>query len=210
MNRTRTVSILFSLLGILLLIGGLLLCWFCTGSSPLLLQPSENAIALTESFTESLRSGDTEASGSMLLGQPRLAFDPPPESSITALLWYAYTDSLQFSFQDSLSSSKSGCCRTVTVTGLDIPALMQRLKEAAPELLAQETALIGEDLVFGKDNHYRQDVVSDVLYRGVQQLLSGPYPIATREYQLELVLQDNVWKIMPNQDLLDLICGKIA
>ena len=35
-------------------------------------------------------------------------------------------------------------------------------------------------------------------------------PTASREYRLELVLQDDVWKILPNQDLLDLICGKIA
>lgn len=207
MKKTQSF---FTLIGILLLCGGLLLSWFCADASPLLLYPSEDAVDLTEAFTNTLRSGDLDTAGSLLLGQPRLTFEPLPEPSIEALLWTAYIQSLQFTFQDGLSPDNTGCCRSVTVTGLDIPALMQQLKEEAPELLAQEAALIGEDLAFGEDNHYRQDFVMEVLYRSVQERLTGSYPTASREYRLELVLQDDVWKILPNQDLLDLICGKIA
>lgn len=210
MKTTRTVSILFSLLGVLLLIGGLLLCWFCAGSSPLLLHPSENAVTLTETFMESLRSGDPEAAGSMLLGQPRLSFEPFAESSIAALMWDAYTDSLQFTFQDGLSPCESGCCRKVTVTGLDLPALIQKLKAEIPSLLARAASSRSNREVFDASGYYRQDFILDVLFQKIQSIPSGQYPTATREYQLELVLQAGDWKIRPNQDILNLICGKIA
>lgn len=210
MNIRRTASRLFCLLGILLLSGSFLLCLLCKDASPRLLRSPEAAMELTEDFMKALDSGDLDGAGAMLLGQPRLTFEWAGVSSMAVPLWTGYIDSIQFSLQDSLMPTDSGCCRSVRVTALDIPALMQQLKEAAPDLLAQEAAEIGEDQAFGEDNHYRQDFVMEVLYQGVQDLLDGSCPTVSREYTLNLVLQENVWKILPDPALLDLLCGKIA
>lgn len=196
--------------GLLLLCLGLLLSWTCANASPRLLFPSEEALTLPEDFFHSFAAGDPEAAGSMLVGQPRLTFRQPEDSPMSDLLWDAYLDSLRFEFQEGLTVTDSGLSRNVTVTGLDIPALMEQLKKAAPSLLAREAAAIGEDQAFGKDNHYRQDFVTDTLYRGTRNLLKGTVPTATREYRLEMVRRDGTWQILPDQALLDLLCGTIA
>ena len=108
------------------------------------------------------------------------------------------------------SPCESGCCRKVTVTGLDIPALIQKLKTEIPSLLARAASSRSNREVFDASGYYRQDFILDVLFQKIQSIPSGQYPTATREYQLELVLQAGDWKIRPNQDILNLICGKIA
>ena len=210
MKRKFSASTLFFLLGILLLCGGLLLSWLCADASPLLLQPSDTALQRTEDFMNALDAGDLDAAGSMLLGQPQLTMDWPEVSSMTIALWVAYIDSIRFEFQSTLLPTDSGCCRSVTVTALDIPALMAQLNDAAPELLAQEALRIGEDFAFDEDDHYRQEFVMEVLHQGTEALLSGQYPTVSRTYTLELVLQEKTWWILPSQDLMDLICGNIS
>lgn len=210
MKKQFLVSPHFFQSGILLLCLGLLLGYLCADAAPVLLEPSSRAMAVTEDFMEALQSGDLDSAGTMLSGQPRLRFEDAESGFLTALLWDAYTGSLQFAFGEELTPTDSGCCRTVTVTALDISALMEQLKKEAPALLAEATAAIGEDLAFGEDNHYRQDFVTEVLYRRVQEYLKGACPTVSREYRLEMVLQEDAWQILPSQELLDLICGKIA
>ena len=209
MKTSSKFSSLLGLLGAVLLCGSILLCLLCAKASPLMLGTPQNALDVTEAFAQALRAGDPASAGALLSGQPRLTC-LPEEDSMTVLLWDAYTSSLQIEFQEGLTVSDSGCSRNFTVTALDIPALMEQLKEAAPALLAEEAALIGEDFAFGEDNHYRQDFVTEVVYRGTETLLKNSLPTVSREFRLELVMQKNGWQILPDQPLLDLLCGKIT
>ena len=210
MKRKISASTLFFLLGTLLLCGSLLLSFLCADASPRLLRPSEAALRRTEDFMHAVGAGDPDAAGAMLLGQPRLTLEWSEASSMTTSLWAAYTHSIRYAFQDTLTPTDSGCCRSVTVTALDIPALMAQLKESAPELLAREALRIGEDFAFDEDDRYRQDFVMEVLEQGLEDLLKGSYPTVSREYSLELVFQEDTWWILPGQDLLDLLCGKLS
>ena len=204
------IFIPFCLLGVVLLCGGLLLSWLCADASPLLLYPSEAALQRTEDFMNALEAGDLDTAGSILLEQPRLSAEWSEASPITTTLWLAYIDCFRFEFQNTLTPTDSGCCRCVTVTALDIPALMQQLNEAAPELLAQEALRIGEEFAFDENDHYHQSFVMEVLRQSLEAFLNGSYPTVSREYTLELVLQKDTWWILPSQDLMDLICGNIS
>lgn len=209
MKTSSKFSSLLGLVGAVLLCGSILLCLLCAKASPLMLGTPQNALDVTEAFAQALRAGDPASAGALLSGQPRLTF-LPEEDSMTVLLWDAYTNSLQIEFQEGLTVSDSGCSRNFTVTALDIPALMEQLKEAAPALLAEEAARIGEDFAFGADNRYRQEFVTEVLYRGTQDILKGEPPILSRDCTLELVMQEGCWQILPDPLLLDLLCGKIT
>ena len=207
-NYPRLTSLCF-FFGTLLLCTGVVLSFCFRGSTPLTTKPSPAALAVTEDFLDAVRAGDLESAGAMLLDQPRLTFEPAEESPLANVLWPAYTGSIRAEFRSSLTPSDTGCRREVAVTVLNIPALMAQLKEEAPALLAAEALAIGEDLAFGEDNHYRLEFATEVLQRSLEEMLARPEFLTTSQLTLDLELQDGVWRILPSQKLLDLLCGKI-
>ncbi len=209
MTKKNVYIGLFALLGFLFLASAALLSVTSRKASVRLFYPSDEATVLTQTFMESVSTGDLESAASLFLGQPQLDADDQHSSPLSAVLWEAFTDSISYEFQGGLSVSGSGCSREVCVTALDIPAVMALLREQAPALLNQAAAASQREQIVDEAGSYREDFVMDVLCKGAETILKGQTPVVSRTYSLELVSQDGRWWILPQKDLTDLLSGSI-
>lgn len=209
MKQTRLLSRIFAVLGAVLIVGTIALSFLSLEAPARVISVSGEARECTEDFMEALAAGDYPAAGSCILGQPELRSEFQADSQLAALLWDAYTGSIRYEFTGDLYVSGSGYSRDVTVTALDIPALMAVLKEQFPALLAQKMAAAGADAVYEADGSYREEFLMEVLCDGAAVLL--PQSSETQwQITLQLTHRDGQWWILPEQSLMGILAGGLG
>lgn len=211
MKTAKFFSVFFALLSVVLIVGTVALSFRSLDAPVKLLTSSENAETLAEDFMEAICRGDYSAAGSMMYGQPDLGTDRESAYAFGTILWDAFTDSLSYEFSGECYATDSGIARDVTITALDISAVMDPLKESTQTLL-QKRAAAEEDLskVYDENNNYQEAFVMDVLCDAVSQVLAENNYLTSWKVTLKLVYRDGQCWIMPEQALICAISGGIA
>lgn len=210
MKLANRLSAVFALLAVVLILGTVALCFLSLDASAILVGGARQAEARTEALMEAICQGDDAAAGSMLQGQPALDSGRSPESSLGQLLWEAYRGSIAYEFSGSCYASDSGLCRDVTVTALDIPAVMQQLKADAQTLLNKHAASSDSDEVYEDDGSYREEFVMDVLCDGAKKILKQEQPLTSHTITLQLTCRDGQWYVLPDPALIHVLAGGMA
>jgi len=207
MKIAKILSILFALLAVLLLAGTVALSVTALDAPARLIMVSGDARDLTEQFMEALSRNDYAAAQTMLQGSPDLEADREPETALGSLLWDAYRESISYEFSGGCYVLDSAIVRDVTVTALDIPALMAVLKERSPELLQQAVEQGDPEEIYDGNDDFREAFVMQVLFDGTADLLEETVPTASRTITLKLSCREGEWRILPEQSLLAVLSG---
>lgn len=207
MNMTKVFSVLFAILGVLLIVATVALSILALDAPVQLLGTAEQAEQVTKSCMEAIAKGDYDAAGSLMLGTPSLQPQQKPEGALSGLLWDAYMDSISYEFTGECIASDSGLTRSVTITALDIPGVMQVLKERSEALLKQRAAETDTDIVLDENDQYREEFAMGVLCDGAADILEEGGHTVSWDITLNLVHQDGQWWILPEQALIDILSG---
>lgn len=209
MKKTQLLSRLFAVLGAVLLLGTAALSFLSLEAPARVVTVSGEAREQTEDFMEALAAGDYAAAGSCMMGKTELTSEFAADSQLSALLWDAYTNQIRYAFAGDVYVTDTGYCRDVTITTLDIPAMMEVLKEQFPAALAQKAGAAEAGLVYNEDGSYREEFVMEALTESAARLVPQ---CSTRQWEITLQLthRDGRWWILPEQSLMDMLAGGLG
>lgn len=190
MKISRFFSALFAVLGTGVLIVSIFLCFLCRNLEPKHQNVSGGAEETSERFMQSLSDGDFSTAGALLYGQPELGAEGAFESDGAADIWEAFRDSISWEAPEGCYLEGTQVYRDVTVTVLDVSAVLKAVPALAQPDGASETspnpdALLGE-------------AVKEALNRGDTASVSG---------RLRLIQEDGQWYVIPDKTILSAISG---
>ncbi len=166
-------------------LGAALFLTLIAGNAPIITDSLTEAEAQTQRLMDAVCSGDYAAAEELLTGGLRLVPEGEHSSALTQALWDAYIDTLSYSFHGGCYADDYGLYRDVTVTILDIPALLNDLPIGLGRTEDEQAA----------------DVQS--------ALAKGDYT-ATRTLTLQLTGHGGRWMIHATPQLVDLMQGSMG
>ena len=211
MNTKKICSWLLTLTGLLLLAGTVALSLYARNAPVKLLGKMPQAMTAAENWAQAVNDGNYAAVGSMMYGSPSL--EPNRKSAYEAgdVLWEAFRESLSCEFTGECYPSESGIARDMTITALDLSAVMVPLKVELDALIAQRVAEAEDpDSVYDENGGYREEFVLAALRDAMETVLQGQSAATRREVTLELIYEDGSWWILPRQELIDILSGKLG
>lgn len=211
MNISKLFSHIFAVLGAVLAICALALCFASLDASPRLLKTPGAAVDAADAMMTAVCEGDYASASGRMFGNPDLGVDREPADPVAALIWNAFLDSLDYELVGSCYATDSGVAQNVTITCLDISSVTSVLGERSQALLSQRVRE-AEDVseIYDDNNEYREDFVMEVLYDAAVEALAEDAKTTTQDVTLNLIYDRSQWKIMPEAALLSAISGGIA
>lgn len=165
----------------------------------------------TEILMEAICKGDYAAAENVLYGHPKLEWNPEQASELGTVIWDAFDNSISYEFSGGCYASSSGIFRDVTVTKLDIPALIPKIQECFQQLLAQRSTEYQKlSDVLDENGNYHESFVMGVLMEASEQVLQENNSVSRWNLTLKLIRQDGQWQIVPSQQLISIISGAWA
>lgn len=211
MKKIKMIPAVFALLGILLIAGTVIMCFRSLNAPARLLAADEAAAEQTEKWMEAVCEGSYTVAGSLMYGQPELGTGYEASHEMSSFFWEAFIDSMTYEFEGDCYTTQTGLARDVAVTALDISAVMAPLKERTEAIMEQRIEeLESMDEVYDENNNYRDTFVMSALREAAAQLLEEKEFLATREITLNLVYENGRWWILTEQDLIDVLSGKMV
>lgn len=193
--------------GVIALLAAVVLSFAARNTSPRLVYASEDAVTLTRDFMDALREGDYTSAGAMMLGQPELDTQLSNTSQLAPVIWDAFIHSIRYEFEGEIYITDGGYAQDVTVTSLDITAVMAQLKAQSQSLLASKAETADTDAVLDENGNYREEFVMEALTEGAADLLARNPATTKRQITLSVVYRDGAWWILPDRSLLNLLAG---
>ena len=209
MKLTRILSALFGLLFPLLLCAALVLSFSMRGKAPLTLGGIDTARRQTEQLMDAICAADFSAAEDLISGSPKLTAKTKNNDALTVALWDAYYSSISYHFLGDCYADDYGLYRDVSVTYIDIPALMDALQLHAPLLLADKAAE-AHDSAYGADGEYTPEFISETLAAEAKKLLQTNAYTVTRTLTLQPIGSGGHWVIQNTPELMDFISGSMG
>ena len=209
MKKIPTSSRVFAVLGALLALLVLVICLSQRGSTPLLLGSTDGPEECARNLMERICAGDYAGASQFLYGTPSLGSDTQRENAASELIWQAFLSSLKSQPAGDCYADEKGLAQDYILSGLDIPELLAKLKEAAPGILnARVDAAENPAEVYDENWQYREDFTQSVLEETARQV-TGEVSPAQRKITLRLAYEDGRWWVVPDGQLLTAISGGI-
>lgn len=208
MKTARFFAVIFACIGIFLLVGSMGFFLLNQDAAVRILELPQEAVSCSEAFAQALNEGDLEAAARLIYGQPDLGVADTPADPETALVWEAFRSGISFEFSGKCYAAQSGLARSGSITTPDVAGALESLPERTQTLMNQRIAS-ATDLaeIYDEENHFREELVTQILGEALQQALSQDVRTVTREVTLKLVNRDGSWWIVPDQALLQAISG---
>lgn len=208
MKVARFFSVIFAVLGTLLLVGSIVVCVFSLDAPAWIIEIPKQAVDCTDSFARNLNDGDLTAAAQLMYGQPNLGAEGTSADPETEIIWNAFLESISFEFTGKCYAADDGFARDASVTVLDISSVTQKLPERTQSLLKQRTASAQNmEEIYDNAGHFHEDLTKQVLQEAMQQALNQDAQTVIREVTVKLVNRDGKWWIVPDQTLLQAISG---
>lgn len=209
MKKIPISSRVFAILAALLAVLVLVICLSQRSGLPLLLGSTEKAEACARNFMERICAGDYAGASDFLYGTPSLGDDAQRQTPASQLIWDAFLSSLSSRPQGDCYADENGLAQDYILSGLDIPSLVAKLKEAVPTVLeAQVDAAENFAQVYDDNWQYREEFAQSVLEETARQVTAGIAP-EERQITLRLAFEDGQWWVVPDQQLITAISGGI-
>lgn len=211
MKKLNWISLVFASLGAVLIVGTLILCFGSLQAPARKLGTDQSAAARTEKWMDAVCAGDYSAAGEMMYGQPALSTGGESSHEMGGMFWDAFVGSMSYEFIGDCYATQTGLAREVEVTALDISAVMAPLRERTEAIMEQRIIELEQmDEVYDENNQYRDTFVMSALQEAAAELLTEERFHVTRKLPLNLVLEDGQWWILPEQDLIDVLSGRMG
>lgn len=211
MKIARFFSLIFGILGTVLMVGSIGLCLFSLNKEAKLEEVPTGAQAAAQTMMDALDSGDFSAASRLMYGQPDLGAEGVPEGQMASMLWTAFTGSISYDWEGGYYLSGGRICRDASVTALDISTVTSSLRQRSHALLTArvETAADMTEL-YDESNNFREELVAEVMEQALIQALAEDAQTVTRSVTLQLVSRDGQWWTVPDGALMQLLTGGVA
>ena len=206
--RARNLSALLLCLAVVLGVCTVLLSFFAADHDPVLVKkPPEIQTAVTE-FICTLQSGDLLEISSHLAENPDLGEQREPEDPVGRLLLQAYRQSLTLQSLGECYAQKNGIAVDGEISCLSLDSVFSSLKDPLSELLEKRIreASSPEEL-YNNHNEYQEELIEEVLGEGSWQCLQDHGEIKSQKVTFHFIYCDQQWKILPEEEILNLISG---
>ena len=208
MKAARFFSVIFAVLGCLLLVGSMVLCLASRNAPVRVLEVPQGAIDCSDAFAEALDNGDLAAAAQLMYGQPDLGVDGTIADPETALVWETFLDNMTFSFAGKCYAVENGFARDASISVMDIATATQKLPERTQALVSQKIAsAIKLEDIYDEEGHFHKELAEKILREALQQSLDQDAQLTAREVTVKLVNRDGAWWVVPDQTLLQAISG---
>lgn len=203
MKIARFFSVIFACFGFLLLLGSMAFFLLNREAPVKVLQMPAAAVECADAFAQALNEGDLQAAAGKIYGQPDLGVSGIPADPETALVWDAFRSSISFAYSGKCFAEQDGLKREGSITTLDCSSVLEKLPERTQTLINQKIAS-ASDLaeIYDEDNHFRQELVDQILQEALQQALDQDGKTVTREVTIRLIRRDGGWWVVPDGALL--------
>lgn len=178
---------------------------------PVLVETPMTARQRLEQVLDSVCSGDYDTAGTMIYGDLSFGVDSLPEDPVSLMFWNAFQESLSYTLEGELYTTREGLAQKVRVTGLDFSSVTATLRERSQHLLEQRVA-DAEDMseIYNENNEYREELVMSVLYEAAQAALAEDAEYPEKEIIVNVIYRQGQWWIVADDALLDAVSGGIA
>lgn len=191
MRRSKQISGLFGIAGGLILLAGILACfWFQSDLSQMGAMPQE-AVAVARQWQEAISRADLETAETLIYGQPQLAGKLSDQTITGSLIWESFLESLSCKADSVCVQTASGVTQNVTITTLDIPALWADAEERLQYLAEQAP----------------QADAAELMMQAVRAALQEKDRTVSRKVTLNLCLRDGSWWIIWDAPLRKAMSG---
>lgn len=208
MKIARFFALIFAGIGTVLLLGSMAFFLLNRNARVRIQHLPQEAVAVSDAFSQALNDGDLETAAKLMYGQPDLGVGMPPESAESACVWDTFRGNISFSYTGNCYVEQSALLRDGSITTLDISTVLGKLPERAQSLMNQKIASAQElSEIYDDDNNFREDLVTEILQEALQQGLTQDAKPVTREVTLKLIHRDGRWWVVPHQNLLQILSG---
>ena len=178
---------------------------------PVLVETPVTARQRLEQVLDSVCSGDYDTAGTMIYGDLSFGVGSLPEDPVSLMFWNAFQESLSYTLEGELYTTREGLAQKVRVTGLDFSSVTATLRERSQHLLEQRVA-DAEDMseIYDENNEYREELVMSVLYEAAQAALAEDAEYPEKEIIVNVIYRQGQWWIVADDALLDAVSGGIA
>lgn len=208
MKIARFFSVMFAVLGSLLLVGSMGLLLLSRNSQVRVLEIPQGAVDCSESFAQLLNSGDPAAAAQLMYGQPDLGLvwtDSDPE---TAMVWAAFTSKISFAYTGKCYVTENGFARDASITTLNVVESIRKLPEYTQDMINQKIASASELAeIYDEEGRFHQELADQILQNALNQALTQEVQTVSRDVTVKLVNRDGKWWIVPDQALLQALSG---
>lgn len=211
MKFAKTCSMIFAAVGAALMLGTIVLCLFSLDAPVEMIGMPKEAMACAEEMMDALAEGDFASAAQRMYGQPELGAEGIPSDAMAAQVWEAFLESISYEFVGVCYAEDSGIYRDVSITALDIQAVMESLPNRVSALAAQKMEA-AEDMeaLYDESGHFRPELVQEVLQEALDQALEDTASTVSYDATLKMIHRDGKWWVVPDQALLQAISGGVA
>lgn len=209
MKKQRLISCSFGVLAGILAVMALLICLTQRETSPKLIGGATGAEHCARSMMEKLSDGDFQGASDYLQGKPSLFSDAQQMEPAAKRIWDAFASSLNAVPRGACYATDSGVAQDYTLSRLDVPEMLQQLKEFAPVVLESRVEA-AEDMsqIYDENHEYREDFTQAVLEEAAGEVIAASAP-REATVTVRMTYQDGQWWVVPDEALLTAISGGI-
>lgn len=209
MTVRKISSTVLSILGFLAVIAGIIAVFWGLQAEPVILREPERARQCAEGFLNAINNGNlTEAAG--YLPDPSALGEVPENADpVSTLIWDTYRSQMDTRATSELYTTTDGLCMDMELTTLDVDNAVERIGSLAVKRM-QECVAFASDMseLYDDDGQYRPELVDDVLQRAALETLMSSLPTKTTSITLHLVQSGEVWRVIPDQALINALSGR--
>lgn len=205
MKSRRFISVVLVALGILMGLGTAWMAVHGLHAPARILKTPDGAQARVEEMMSSICTGDFEGAAACIYGTPDLGAVPENADPAVSLLWDAYRSSFSGVSLSELRATDSGISVDVSVTCLDLSAVLAGLEDDIRAFVEGQNAARREDEApYNVKRDLWQDLTEKIL----------PDVLENREHSvtvtIDLIYDRGWWWVLPTDTLTDLLSGSFG
>ena len=202
-------SIALSIMGFLSIIAGIIAIFWGLQAEPVILREPEKARQCAEGFLKAINDGSLAEAADYLPDPSVLGEVPEGADPIAALIWDTYRTQLNAELVSGLYTTADGLCMDMELTALDVDDAVEKIGTLAVKRM-QERVAAASDMseLYGDDGQYHSELVDDVLQQAALETLMCDLPTVTTGITLHLTQSGEVWKVIPDQALINALSGR--
>lgn len=205
MKKIIALSLIFAVLGMVILLGSTLFCLTSLNSDAIMISTPVAAQDRSEDLMAAIVSGDYTAASGYLYGQVDLGANREPGDDLGLLIWSAFEDSFTYEFIGDCYATTTGVARDLWITSLDLASVNLNLSQRVVEL-----AEASEEEIYDQEGNIQQDLLHQLLLDALAEALEQDSSTVTQKLQLNMVYQNGQWWVVPDAALLQVISGGVA
>lgn len=208
MTNNKRVSWIFGTLGAVLAVVVLVICLTQRDAEPVLLRYPQEAENCVSQMMKNLCADNFRQASRYIYGEPELGAELPAGDG-AAQLWDSFTSSLRYEPKGECYATATGLAQDVTVSSLDMSAVLQDMEQIAPQLLEQRVAQAKNmDEIYDADHEYLEEFLQDVMQEAAAAALENAETVQ-RPLTVNLLYDRRQWWVLPDRALLSAISGGI-